>query len=269
MCAAGEAFAEAARQDFAAPDAAVIAVAGAVEADADDACVPGGVLGEHRGDVRAMMLHGDVRLRWQRLCEHGGTILGMRIVCDDQRVGRHVVHPQEIGDRALEGLLRAEVVEVAEVLAHECLAVDDQRNAVLEIGPNREHRFPRWERRHRRRRVAARAAQHDGAARADAHDRVVDASRDRPLADQYRVRDLRQPRNRILIFVCNRLAGAIGARHHEQLWRAVREQQVVQRRVRQHHAEVVVVRRDASQCHLCATKHDRPRDARQQRPRFV
>ena len=47
----------AAGEDLAAPDRAVVAVARAVEAHAEHALVPGPALGEHRRYVRAMVLH--------------------------------------------------------------------------------------------------------------------------------------------------------------------------------------------------------------------
>jgi hypothetical protein len=51
-------FAQAPGENLAAPDRAVIAIAGSVETDADDALVPRAPLGEHGSDVCAMMLHG-------------------------------------------------------------------------------------------------------------------------------------------------------------------------------------------------------------------
>ena len=52
-----ETLAHAAGKELAAPDAAVVAVTGAIEAHAKHAPVPLAVLCQHRGDVGAMMLH--------------------------------------------------------------------------------------------------------------------------------------------------------------------------------------------------------------------
>ena len=49
-------FTDASDEKFAAPDRAVIAVARAVETDAHDSLLPFAALGEHGGEMRAMML---------------------------------------------------------------------------------------------------------------------------------------------------------------------------------------------------------------------
>ena len=87
--------------------------------------------------------------------------------------------------------------------------------------------------------LAAGAAQHER----PAHDRVVRAGLDRPVVDEEAVRDPGQPLQRILVAVRDRLVGHVAARQHER-HAGVAEQEVVQRRVRQHHAEVGVRGRD-------------------------
>ena len=52
-----------------------------------------------------------------------------------------------------------------------------------------------------------------------------------------RVRDRRQPRGRVVVAIGDRLVADVAARQHQRLAR-VGEQQVVQRRVREHHAEL-------------------------------
>ena len=52
---------------------------------------------------------------------------------------------------------------------------------------------------------------------------------------------------RVLVLVRDRLARAVGAGHDQHIGRAGGEEQMVQRRVREHHAELVVVRGDARQ----------------------
>ena len=54
---------------------------------------------------------------------------------------------------------------------------------------------------------------------------------------QDQVRDSGEPLERVVVAVGDRLVGDVPARHHERL-AGVREQQVVERRVRQHHAEL-------------------------------
>ena len=94
-------------------------------------------------------------------------------------------------------------------------------------------------------RVAAGAAQDDRAEGAGATHRIVHAPRDGPLPDQEGVGDAGEPLERVLVFVSDRLAGAVGAGHHQHFRSARGKQQMMQRRVGQHHAEFVVVRRDS------------------------
>ncbi len=56
MSDAVKAILDAANEDFAAPDRAIVAVARAVETHADDALVPFAALGKNGSDVRAVML---------------------------------------------------------------------------------------------------------------------------------------------------------------------------------------------------------------------
>ena len=79
---------------------------------------------------------------------------------------------------------RLVVIEVADVLAHERLAVHDQRNGILEIGAQREHGRAGGQRGHRAGRIAAAAAKDHRAQRAAPRDRVVHPPRDRALADE-------------------------------------------------------------------------------------
>ena len=106
----------------------------------------------------------------------------------------------------------------------------------------------RWQRRHSAGRVAARAAQDRRAGRTDADDRIVDPARDRTLADRGRRRRVPTSRSTgVVVLVGERLARPVGAGHDEQRRRAAREQQVMQRRVRQHDAELAVVGRHVEQ----------------------
>ena len=66
---------------------------------------------------------------------------------------------------------------------------------------------------------------------------VVRARVDRAVVEEHEVGDPGQPLERVGVLVRDRLVGDVAARHHERL-AGVGEQQVVQRRVRQQHAEV-------------------------------
>ena len=90
----------------------------------------------------------------------------------------------------------------------------------------------------------ARAAQQQRApARDGPQHRVVRARVDRAVVAEHEVGDAREPRERVLVLVRDRLVGDVAARHHQRL-AGVGEQQVVQRRVGQQDAEVGAARRD-------------------------
>ena len=112
------------------------------------------------------------------------------------------------------------VLQVADVLAHERLTVDDQRHGVLEVGAEREHRPRDRERRHGAGRVAAAPAEDHRPERPVAHDRVLHPAGDRPLAHERRVGQPGQALASILVLVRDRLARPVGARHDQEIGRA-------------------------------------------------
>ncbi len=118
------------------------------------------------------------------------------------------------------------------------------QNVLLSSAPVGEDRPPRRARqRDPGRHVAARAADRPRPARRDAHDRVVGAHVDRPVVQEERLGDAGQPRDGVLVVVGDRLVGDVAARHHQRHAVAVGQQQVVQRRVREHHPELPRPRR--------------------------
>ena len=115
----------------------------------------------------------------------------------------------------------------------------------LELRPARQQRRRLDGQREARGHVAARAAQHQrlGTQPAQrAHHRVVGARLDRAVVDEEQVGDAAQPRHRVVVAVGDRLVGDVAAGHHQRLAH-VGQQQVVQRRVGQHHPEVRRARR--------------------------
>jgi len=187
--------------------------------------------------MRAMMLHSHSREI------PGRNILRMTIVYDQGVLDLHPVHRGQVAHRLRERLIGFDVFEVADVLTDESLPVHHERNRVLQVRSQRQHRPRRRNPRHRPRRIPARPPQD----RAVSYDRVVDAPRDRPLTDQERVRDPRQPVECVTVLVRDRFVGSVRGRHHQRIGSARREQQMVHRRVRQHDAELIGVRRHARQ----------------------
>ncbi len=133
-----EAFADASTKDLAAPDRAVVAVARAIEADADNAFVPFSALGEHGGDMCAVVL----TLRVSSEASADACVVdaycGWQSCTTSSSIPANLVHRNQIVDRLLKRLERFEMFEVANVLADERLPVNDQGDRVLQIGADRE-----------------------------------------------------------------------------------------------------------------------------------
>jgi hypothetical protein len=119
----------------------------------------------------------------------------------------------------------------------------------------------------RRRHEAPRAAQHRRPSAHDARDRVVDPGLDRAVVQQEDVGDPREPLQRVVVAERDRLVADVAARQHER-HAGVAEQQVVQRRVGEHHAQFRHAGRDPvgdRRARGPRRQHDRPRRRRQQR----
>ena len=160
------------------------------------------------------------------------------------------------------------MVQVADVLAHEGLAVHDQRDRVLQVGAERQHRPGDRQRGHGPRRVAPAAAQDHRPQRSAPHDRVLHPPGDRPLADEERIGQTVETPPRVPVLVRDRLARPVGAGHDQHFGRSGGEEQMVQRRVGEHHAKFARIRGDVRQDEPAARQDDRRRAAREQRFRF-
>src|ERR1700722_1528925 len=106
-----------------------------------------------------------------------GAVLRMRVANDERLGAVHTVLPEEIIDRFAKRAKGLIVVEIANVLTHERLAVDHQGNRVLEISPECENWPVVRYRRHRTGRIAATASHEQ---RPGPYNRVFDSSRDGP-----------------------------------------------------------------------------------------
>jgi hypothetical protein len=182
------------------------------------------------------------------------------IVRHQQRVPVHLVHRGQIADRVVEGAAALRLLEVADVLPGEGLPVHDQRDRVLQIAAHREHRPFDGDLGNRLRRIAACPAQQHHATAGDARHRVVHATGDGTPSDEERVGHTAQSRPCVVVFVRDRLARSVRARHHEHVGSAGREEQVMHRRVGKHHPELVALGRHAGMAVGVAARreHDRP-----------
>ena len=137
------------------------------------------------------------------------------------------------------------MIEIADVLADEGLAVDHQRDGIFQIGAQGQDRPLRRKRGDRAGRVAASRAQHD---RAETPARATESSTRRAMGRSPMRKASAIPARRASASsssIGDRLAGTVRAGHHQHFGSARGEQQMVQRRVGQHDAEFVVVGRDS------------------------
>ena len=139
----------------------------------------------------------------------------------------------------------------------ERLAAAGDAERALQLGADGEDRAsPVHRERERVRRVAARAADRERGA----HDRVLAAAMDRPVVAEERVGDPAEPVGGLGVVDRDRLVRPVAARHHERA-ADVREQQMVERGVGEHHAEPGVARGDRfgdRGVGATAQEHDRP-----------
>src|SRR5580658_1067623 len=98
-----EAFAHTASENLTAPDRGVVAVARAVETDADNSLVPCIALRKDGSDVRAVMLHSALFRCGEFRGMERGDIFGMPIVRDQQFTRIDFIHREQIVDRFAEG----------------------------------------------------------------------------------------------------------------------------------------------------------------------
>ena len=181
-------------------------------------------------------------------------------------------------DRVDERRTRRRIVELADVRRNERFVAAGRADGVLEISAEGDHRGPRSRQLDDARRVAARAAHELEAARcairARAQHAVVAARDDCAVVDEQRVGDAGEPPERFAVVDDQRFAARVGARHHQhELLRRLEpcrtrgptrrlvEEQVLQRRVRQHRSEPREPGGNTGECRVgesaLAQQHDR------------
>ena len=159
----------------------------------------------------------------------------MQVAGDHLRL--EAVEAAEVVDGALERLARLGRIEVADVLAHEDLPADGDGHRVLQVSAHGQHG-----RQVARRRAPAaahslaRGAERSAPAR-HAHHRVVAGPRDRAVVHQEDVGDLIQPLAGLIVVDGDRLVAAIAAGGDDREG-TLGHQQMVQRRIGKHHAQV-------------------------------
>ena len=221
------------------PHRPVGAVAGPVE-DHADRLTGLAVLRQARGEMGVMVLHPDGldTLPLERVL--GREIFRVEVVRD--QLGPHSEERLEMLDPLGERAKRLVVLQVPDVMADPGATALGDTKGVLQLGPTGEDRRRRPERQIARN-VAARPPQEQRAIHNHAKHGIVGPSLDRPVVHEEQVRDPRKPLQCVLVAVGDGLVRDVRARHHQHRARVI-EQQVVERRVGQHHAELSRGRRD-------------------------
>ncbi len=185
----------------------------------------------------------------------------MQVVGDD--LGLDPEQSAQVACGLDEGLEGRQMLEIADVMAAHELRLFGHRDGVLELRADGEHLASRPAREGERLRgEAAGPPHHLQAPSCRPHDRVVAADVDRTIVRQHGVDQGPEPCERLLVGVRDRVVGPVSAAHHEGPAH-LGHQQVVERRVGQHQAEVVDARCDRlcdGRPRLAAREHDGPRD---------
>src|SRR5215813_355670 len=144
----------------------------------------------------------------------------------------------EMADSARPGTVGALIAEIAKVLAQENVPAADERKDVLELTTAGQDRLGslvgEW---YRQRHVASRAAQKDRALFDASGDGIVAAHLDRAIVSQEDIRDTAEPVHGVPILERDGLVAAVPARHDQRAADPLKEQ-MLERRVWQHQAEV-------------------------------
>ena len=219
------------------------------------------MLGEAGGEVRVVVLDRD---RLDALARERGArreVVGVLVVDDD--LGRDREQALEVLDPRLVGLQHLVGLEVADV-------VRDPRPRALRDAERALQLRPAGEQRPRRATGSASASGTNPRERRISSGRRSGTARSTESSvrvwigrswSSSRSAMPVEPAQRVVVLVRDRLVGDVAARHHQRL-PDVGEQQVVQRRVRQQHAEVGGARRDRG-------RHRRVRPPRREHDRAV
>ena len=259
-------------QHLSAPDRAVGPVPGSVEREPDHAVAfADTVLRHHRRDVGVVVLDELDRGEHRLLGPAAGLV--RRVGVGDEPLGRDLVHLRELPGRSLERIDRRDAAHVTDVLAHPRVGTSRDTERVLQLAPDGQRWNDVEREAYRQRRVATGPADRELLAVDHAHDRVVARDVDRAVVDEPGVGDPAESLPGIGIVVTDRLVAEVAAGHHERGQRLRSraghgaEQQVVQWRVREQHADERIARRHQRRQAAVVPvshEHDRPLRAGEQ-----
>ena len=179
----------------------------------------------------------------------------MEIVGD--HAGLDVEHGEEEPEVGPERFVGELGVEIAEMRGEERLAAERHAEGALQLRPDRDQR-PR--RRHREPHDTRREPTRTPDREAHADDGVLAAAVDRAVVGEEGVGDVAEPLARFVVGDRDGLVGAVAARQHERPAR-VGHEEMVERRVGEHHAELRRPRRHRPRDHgpvASRQENDRP-----------
>ena len=232
-------------QKFAAPDLAIGAISGAIERYADH-LVREMVLRHATGDVRMVMLHADLVLH----LEASANRVLMYPGCRSCATARGVTRKSCLiwSSVSSKNSMRLVVFQIADVLAENGIVALREAERALQLATERQISSNSIPRSMVLRRISARAAQHALAAFERADHGIVHTRLDVTVVDQKPVGDAAKSAHASSFAIDDWLLAEVAAGHHQRVnseaCRRIAEQQVVQRRVGQHHAQSVVAGRD-------------------------
>ena len=236
--------------------------------------VPHACLRQRRGNVGMVVLHlaqGQALLVGQVAGPFAREVLGMHVAGQD--LGSKAKKPLVLAERAVPGVERVGVFQIAQVLADEGLLAAREAEGRLLLGAAGKHAGQactvrvdagRVGKLHGRGGDAAGAAHDLGAAGLHAHDRVIVASQDGAVVAQPGVGHVDEARHGHLVVADDGLVGEVAARHYQRCPHGA-QQQVLQGRIGKHGAKLRQVarhaRRDCQACGharrvLAAQQHD-------------
>ena len=218
---------EVAHQHLAAPQAPVVAVAQPVQTHADDGFLPAALYQPGR-DVRVVMLHGHLLRLRQRQRVLGREVLGVQVI--RHHLGVETEQPPVHLHAVLVMLQRLQVLQVADVLAEERVALAREAEGVLELGARGDTCGSGRGKATGERGVAPGPADQPRPPPVRLSHGVVVPDRDLPVVDQVRVGDGRESSD-LLPTLDDGLLGQVAAGHDQRPPRRPQEQHM-QRRVR-------------------------------------
>ena len=267
---------QAAQQHFPAPNTSIRPITGAIERQPNHRPHEP-VLGHAPGHMGVMVLHGDhPRSMLARPFPGplGRQVPRMQIMHHSLRLNLEGAH--QVAERLLEELQAGQVLQVSQMLALVNPPPPRQREDILQVPAHgQERRRVKFER-GRQLHIQWEAQRHKSARtpnqlRSPIHHRghrVVTPLQNLAIVHQKSIRNFTQPSQSLAVVDCNGFLAQVCRGHHQRLNSLVGKEQMLQRRIRQKHAQPRNPWRNRlgnPAASSLSSQHNRPRRCRQQR----